>query len=126
MLESYLYKKYLESKKENLKENKSSNSTFSSNVTNLFNLVVMCISLYFFFECNKRPSLSLLWAVCCPYCYIFYHLANTDRCVVSEVTDAVADAPAAPVAPEAPATPAAPADQFGGAFDTSSISSLGF
>lgn len=125
MLETYLYKKYLESKKENLNKSNESNS---SNFSNLLNLVIMCISLYFFFDCNKKPSLSLLWAVCCPYCYIFYHLANTDRCVVSEVTDAApAAVDAAPAAPTAPAAPAAPtADQYGGSFDTSSISSLGF
>ena len=133
MLETYLYKKYIESKKEHAHHNQKSND---SNRTSIMNFLAMCVSLWFYFDCNKTPSLNLLWAVCCPYCYIFYHFANLDRCVdarkqlATEAAEEVvaAAAPAAPAAPVAAAAPVAPAtgDQYGGYFETSSISSLGY
>ena len=57
----------------------------------IFGLIITAIALFFHFDCNKQMTFGVISALCCPFCYILYHMVNKHRCknIVTTVKDSV-------------------------------------
>ena len=59
----------------------------------IFGLIITAIALFIHLDCNKQITFGVISALCCPFCYILYHMVNKHRCknIVTTVNDTVKD-----------------------------------
>lgn len=117
MIDLYLFCKLIEPSRENL--NKKNRFSIDNNTMQIiFGLIITAIALFFHFDCNKQITFGVISALCCPFCYILYHMVNKHRCknIITTVKDTVKDSANISSVESA---------QFGGNID-STISSIKF
>tara|TARA_B100001248_G_C27386334_1_gene459860 strand:+ start:2089 stop:2460 length:372 start_codon:yes stop_codon:yes gene_type:complete len=92
MIDLYLFYKLMEPSRENL--NKKNKFSIDNNTMQIiFGLIITAIALFIHFDCNKQITFGVISALCCPFCYILYHMVNKHRCknIITTVNDTVKD-----------------------------------
>ena len=90
MIDLYLFYKLVKPSQENL--NKNNKFSIDNNTMQIIlGLVMTAIALFIHFDCNKEITFGIISALCCPFCYILYHIVNRDRCkkIIKSVEDSV-------------------------------------
>ena len=54
----------------------------SSGYYSIFHIFCMIYAFYLMFKCNKELNIgAFLFACCCPFIYILYHLIDANSCI---------------------------------------------
>jgi hypothetical protein len=75
MLELFVLKKQYENFQKKKKEGFSETGSLTGLMSGfLVHIVIVIIAVYLSFKCNDGISIELLFAICCPACYLIYRL----------------------------------------------------
>lgn len=76
MIDTYLIDKYILKNNENYENNnENKNNDNSRNIINIIHLFVLIISIYLYYDCNKKINAEIILSIFFPYSYIIYNFA---------------------------------------------------
>lgn len=116
MIDLYLINKLLTKNKEHANKDSEKKAIFTESSSQMIiGLILSAVALFFHFDCNKQMTLEVIAALCCPFCYILYHIVNKKRCknIIDTTSESITNNTASAI-------------QQGGGVNTSTISSIQF
>lgn len=80
MIDIYLIDKFILKNNENYEnenenQNKNNNNQYLRNIINVIHLIALIISIYLYYDCNKKINAEIILSIFFPYSYIIYNFA---------------------------------------------------
>ena len=76
MIDTYLIDKYILKNNEHYEnENKNRDNTNTRNIINIIHLIILVLSVYLYYDCNKKINAEIILTIFFPYSYIIYNFA---------------------------------------------------